>query len=256
MRVGINLGPTDDWAAMLAATRAADDMGFEAIGFLDHYHADHLDWPYICGWSAYGALAMATKRIHFVPTVLDRMNYLPGVLAKESATLAMLSNGRFELGIGAGDFFEEIRAWGLELPNATARITGLRETVQVLRRIWQGEQVTFDGELLHLRNAAISPIPSVLPRVVVGVGNSRRLIHDAVAYADELNVYADEEIIRFAQAEIAISGRAVALSVFVWDWLDDIVEKARAWEQQGIDRVFVTCWHPFLDGLEHLRTLL
>lgn len=72
----------------------------------------------------------------------------------------------------------------------------------VLRRIWMGEQVTFEGEQIHLTKAASTPIPPTLPRVVVGAGSSRRLIHSAVEYADEINVYADEEIIRFSRSGI------------------------------------------------------
>src|SRR6266851_5342788 len=152
MRIGVNLGPTGDWPAMLAAARTADTSGFDALGFLDHYHAPKLEWPYLCGWSLYGALAMVTSRIHLVPMVIDRLNHLPGVLAKESATLSIISQGRFELGIGAGDYFEEARAWGTVVPNATARISGLQETITVLRRIWSGERVTFAGEHLNLQN--------------------------------------------------------------------------------------------------------
>src|SRR5712692_6654792 len=188
MRIGINLGPTGNWSAILAAAQTADASGFDALSFLDHYHASKLEWPYLCGWSLYGALAMATSRIHFVPMVIDRLNYLPGVLAKETSTLSIVSGGRFELGIGAGDFFEEARAWGLAVPDAAARITGLKETIMVLRRIWTGEQ-------LHLTNAASTPVPSIPPRVVVGAGSSRQLIRSAVEYADEINVYADEELI-------------------------------------------------------------
>jgi alkanesulfonate monooxygenase SsuD/methylene tetrahydromethanopterin reductase-like flavin-dependent oxidoreductase (luciferase family) len=113
MRIGVNLGPTEDWPAILAAAQMADANGFDALSFLDHYHATKLEWPYLCGWSLYGALAMVTSRIHLVPMVIDRLNYLPGVLAKEASTLSILSAGRFELGIGAGDFFEEAQAWGL-----------------------------------------------------------------------------------------------------------------------------------------------
>src|SRR5438093_1889178 len=144
MRIGVNLGPTGDWPAMLTAAQTADTSGFDALGFLDHYHTDKLEWPYICGWSAYGALAMATSRIHLVPMVIDRLNYLPGVLAKETSTLSIVSAGCFELGIGAGDFFEEAAAWGLAVPDAAARVTGLKETVLALRQIWVGESVTFE----------------------------------------------------------------------------------------------------------------
>ena len=246
MRIGANLGPTGDWDAILSAARTADASGFDAISFLDHYHAPKLEWAYLCGWSLYGALAMATSRIHLVPMVIDRLNYLPGVLAKETVMLSFVSGGRFELGIGAGDFFEEAAAWGLAVPDAAARITGLKETVTVLRQIWAGEPVTFEGEQLHLTNAASTPAPLAPPRVVVGVGSSRKLIRSAVEYADEVNVYADDELIRFARDEIEASNRSVGL--YVWDWPEAIAEKLAAWEQLGVERAFLTFWHPF-DGL-------
>ncbi len=70
MRIGVNLGPNGDWAAIVAAAQAADKCGFDALGFLDHYHTDKLEWPYICGWAAYGAIAMVTSQIHLVPMVI------------------------------------------------------------------------------------------------------------------------------------------------------------------------------------------
>lgn len=245
MKLGINLGPCGDWPAMLEATKRADSLGFDAIGFLDHYHSEKLEWPYICGWSAYGALAMATSRIRFVPLVIDRLNYLPGVLAKETATLALLSGGRFELGIGAGDYFQEARAWGIDVPDATTRIDGLKETVLALRQIWQGDFVSFEGEQIHLKQAASTPPPLAPPRVMVGAGSSRRLIGSAVDYADEINVYADDALIRFARQQIDASQRHVALSVYVWDWPEQIEERLAAWEQLGVERAFLTFWHPF-----------
>jgi alkanesulfonate monooxygenase SsuD/methylene tetrahydromethanopterin reductase-like flavin-dependent oxidoreductase (luciferase family) len=187
--------------------------------------------------------------------VIDRLNYLPGVLAKETSTLSILSAGRFELGIGAGDFFEEASAWGLAVPDATARMTGLKETIMILRRIWMGEPVTFEGEQIHLTNAACTPVPPTPPRVVVGAGRSRRLIRSAVEYADEINVYATEELIRFARQEIETSQRSVSLSVYVWDWPEDIATALAAWEQLGVERTFLTFWHPF-DTLGNAADLL
>lgn len=256
MRIGVNLGPTGDWSAMLAAAQAADALGFETVGFLDHYHSPREEnWPFLCGWSLYGALALATSRIHLVPMVIDRLNYLPGVLAKETSTLAIVSGGRFELGIGAGDFFEEARAWGTVVPSAHDRIGGLKETVQVLRQLWAGHVVNLQGEHLHLSEANVKPVPPRPPRIVVGAGSSRSLIRSAVTYADEINVYANEELLRFARQEIEASGRTVALSAFVWDWLDDIAERLARWEQMGVDRTIVTFWHPFAQ-LEQLAPLL
>lgn len=256
MRISVNLSPTGDWPAILAAAQAADSLGFDSVGFLDHYHTPPGEnWSYLCGWSLYGALAMATSRIRLTPMVIDRLNYLPGVLAKETSALALLSGGRFELGIGAGDFFEEARAWGTVVPAAPARIAGLRETVQVLRQVWTGQPVNFHGEHLHLTEAAVTPAPPAPPRVIAGAGSSRSLIRSAVAYADEINIYADEELLRFARQEIEASGRSVTLSVFVWDWLADLAERLPAWEQLGAERAFITVWYPF-EKLEQVAAMI
>src|SRR5262249_40188178 len=106
MRIGVKLGPTANWSAVLAAAKAADASGFDAVGVLDHYHSAKPEWGWVCGWSFYGALALATTSIKLVPQVICHLNYLPGVLAKETTVLALLSGRRFELGIGAGDYFE------------------------------------------------------------------------------------------------------------------------------------------------------
>ena len=243
MRMSINMA-WHDWPEILATARAAEDYGFDSIGFVDGYHSGTLEQDYLCGWSLYGALALATSRIHFVPMVLDNMNYLPGVLAKESSALSIISGGRFELGIGAGDGFDGSRAWGVLIPNVTARLAALKETISVLRQIWRGEQVTFGGEQLHLKDAACVPAPPVPPRVVVGVGNSKRLLRDAVSYADEINVYSDDEFIQLARQEIAASQRDVALSTFTWGWREDLAEKLPAWQAMGVERTFVTIWKP------------
>ncbi|GER90560.1 hypothetical protein KDW_47220 [Dictyobacter vulcani] len=242
MRIGVNLGPTGSWADILAAAQDADRLGFEALSFLDHFHTDKLEWPYISGWALYGALAMKTERIKLVPMVMDRLNYLPGVLAKETSVLSILSAGRFELGIGAGDYFQEARAWGLAIPAAPARIAGLKETILALREIWTGQKVTFTGEHIQLVDAACTPSPLEPMRVVVGAGSSRRLIQSAVEYADELNVYADDELLRFASEQIAASGRSVTLSAYVWDWPEKISQKLPAWEAIGVARTFLTVW--------------
>jgi len=245
MRIGVNLGPTANWPAVLAAAKKADAYGFDAVSFLDHYQATKPEWGYVCGWSLYGALAMATTRIKLVPMVICRLNHLPGVLAKETTTLALMSGGRFELGIGAGDYFEEMRAWGIPVPTASARIEGLKETIQVLQRIWQGEVVTFEGKHVQVHNGFCAPAPASAPRVVIGVGTSRHLLHSALEYADEINVYADDELIREARRAIEASGRKIVLSTFVWEWREDIAEKLKEWEQLGVARTFVTFWHPF-----------
>ncbi len=245
MRIGVNVGLTTNWTAALEVAKKADEYGFDAVSFPDHYQTDKPESGLVCGWSLYGALTQATTRIKLVPMVICRLNYLPGVLAKETMMLALLSGGRFELGIGAGDYFEEMHAWGIPVPKASGRIEGLKETVQILQKVWKGEAVTFEGKHIQVRNGLCTPAPDRGPRVVVGIGGSRRLLHSAVEYADELNVFGDEKLIKEVYKEIELSGRNISLSVFVWNWRENIEEKLKEWEQLGVERTFVTFWEPF-----------
>ncbi len=245
MRIGVNLGLTANWREVLEVARRADDYGFDAVSFPDHYQAENAKLGQVCGWSLYGALAMKTTRIQLVPMVICRLNSLPGVLAKETTMLSLLSEGRFELGIGAGDYFEEMHAWGIPVPKASKRVEELKETVQVLQKVWTGEAVTFEGKHVQVHNGLCVPVPESIPRVIVGVGSSRRLLQSAVEYADEVNVFGDEGLIREAYSEIEASGREISLSVFVWKWRENIEEKLKEWEQLGVDRTFVTFWEPF-----------
>jgi alkanesulfonate monooxygenase SsuD/methylene tetrahydromethanopterin reductase-like flavin-dependent oxidoreductase (luciferase family) len=241
MRVAVTLSPTGDWQAILAAAKLADASGLDAVGFWDHYHSQKPEWAYICGWSAYGALAVATERIHLVPMVICRLNYTAGVLAKESSILSIVSGGRFELSIGAGDYPQEYTAWHQPFPEAPTRVAALEETIAALRLIWNGGLVSYEGQHVQLTDAACTPAPPRPPRVVVGVGGSRRMIRSAVAYADELNLYSDPALLSYAREEIARSGRAIDLSVFLhWNtWPEDLKGELAQWEEQGAARVFV-----------------
>ena len=113
-----------------------------------------------------------------------------------------------------------------------------------LRELWQGGQVTFEGEHVRLRDAACTPAPPVPPRAVVGVGSSRRLIDAAVAYADELNVYGDAESFAYARERVAAAGREIAISVFASrgeEWTSDgLATELRQRRDLGASRYFLT----------------
>ena len=241
MRIAVTLSPTGDWSAILQAAQLADRAGLDAVGFWDHNHSEKPEWAYVCGWSAYGALAVATTRIHLLPMVICRLNYTTGVLAKETSILSIVSGGRFELGIGAGDYPVEYTAWHQRFPDATTRIETLEETIAALRLVWQGQFVSYNGTHVQLTNAACTPVPPMPPRVMVGVGGSRRLIRSAVTYADEINIYRDEALLTYAQTMIAESGRSVDVSVFLhWDrWPDNLQDELQRWADRGVVRAVV-----------------
>ena len=244
MRLAALLTPTADWRAILDTARAADEARIDAVGFWDHYHSGQPDWAYVCGWSAMGAIAAATQHVKLLPMVVNNLHYEPGVLAKESSVLAVLSGGRFELGIGGGDWPESFAAWGRPFPGAEERLDRLVETIEVLRLTWTGQPVSYRGRHVALEEAISTPAPPAPPRVVVGVGGSRRTLGRTIGVADELNLYADEALVNEARDLVRESGRSIALSVFLsweWDkWPDDATDKLARWAELGVDRACVS----------------
>jgi alkanesulfonate monooxygenase SsuD/methylene tetrahydromethanopterin reductase-like flavin-dependent oxidoreductase (luciferase family) len=248
MRVAAILSPVAEWPPILAAARRADDAGLDAVGFWDHYHSGRPEWAYVCGWSAYGAIAAMTTRVRLVPMVLNNLHYEPGVLAKESSILSIASGGRFELAIGAGDWPESFTAWGREFPAREERVDRLIETCEALQLVWSGDEVSYAGRFVTLSGAICTPAPATPPRIVVGVGPSRRTLARAIAVADEVNVYDDASLVTDALAAARDAPRPVDVSVFVsweWDkWPADPATELRRLADTGVDRACVSMGGP------------
>jgi alkanesulfonate monooxygenase SsuD/methylene tetrahydromethanopterin reductase-like flavin-dependent oxidoreductase (luciferase family) len=251
MRLAAILSPTPSWDAIRSGARLADELGIDAVGFWDHYHSGQPDWAYVCGWSALGAIAALTSRVKLLPMVLNNLHYEPGVLAKESSILSTLSDGRFELGIGAGDWPGSFSAWGRPFPAVDERLDRLVETIEAVRLAWTGHAVDYDGRYVRLRAAICTPAPTTPPRVVVGIGGSRRALHRVVALADEVNVYAEPELVAEARESVTASGRPISVSVFLsweWDkWPANPSSELEAWESAGVDRACVSIAGPDME---------
>ena len=244
MHIGVILYARTEWDDLLAAAREADRSYIDAIGIGDRYYGD-ADDPFLSGLTLYGALAVATQQVKLVPMVLSHPNMQIGRLAKECTMLQMLSHGRFELGIGAGDYPREPQAWGEPWPTGHERVDALEETIMVLRRIWAGEHVTFSGRYLHIQGAGCRPLPAHPPRIVIGAGGSSYLVRSAIRYADEINVWGGEEMLRRVRLDIERSGRSLQLSTG-WDQgVDAFESQMETFEKIGVSRVFFNLWHPF-----------
>jgi len=261
MKIAAILAPVARVDSIIEAARLADALGFDAIGLWDHYHSAKPEWGYVAGWSAMASLAANTERINLVQMVVNNLHFDVGVVAKETSTLALLSAGRYELGIGAGDWPESFWAWGRPFPRREERVARLAESVAILRKAWSGQTFDYNGAYDTLRGACVSPVPETPPRVVIGVAKSRSLAESAVAYADELNLYADPAIVDHATGLVAQSGRDVTLSLF-WDWSwdnwpADPKAELEPWMQQGIERFFVSIGGADMPArLEELAPLL
>ena len=194
MRFGIHAGPQDCSIDDLRRLwRVADERGFHWASVWDHLHSisDLSDpaKPAFEGVATMAALASETRRVRVGCLVFCVCFRPAAVLAKAAVTVDHLSGGRCELGIGAGWNEQEARACGVPFPAIGERLDRLEETAIVLRRLFDGERVTFAGRHVQLEGALCEPRP-VQPRLRLWIGGQgeKRLLRIVARHADGWNV--------------------------------------------------------------------
>jgi len=168
--LGEQAGPKDLVANAVAAERA----GFDLAVASDHYfpwldaqgHA-----PFV--WAALGAVAQATERIELMTYVTCPIKrYHPAVVAQMAATVGLLSDGRFTLGLGAGENLNE-HVTGGGWPPVNVRHEMLGEAVHIIRALFGGEYVSFSGEHFQVDSAKLWDVGSAPPRIGVAVSGQQ-----------------------------------------------------------------------------------
>jgi len=137
----------------------ADELGFDLVGIQDHpYQRRFYDT-----WTLLTAIAMRTKQITVFPDVANIQLRPPAILAKSAATLDLLSNGRVQLGLGAGSASMTAAIKGIGGPGHAAgeSVSALEEAIQVIRLMWSGERsASFDGKFYQLAGVHPGPAPA------------------------------------------------------------------------------------------------
>src|SRR4051812_29722541 len=150
---------------LLERVIAAEQAGLDLVGIQDHpYQRRFLDT-----WSLIPFLAARTTRIRFFPDVANLPLRPPAVLAKAAATIDLLSQGRFELGLGAGAFWEGIGAMGGPERSARESVDALEEAIQIIRLMWSAER-TISFEVEHYRVKGLHPGPQPAHDVGIWLG--------------------------------------------------------------------------------------
>jgi alkanesulfonate monooxygenase SsuD/methylene tetrahydromethanopterin reductase-like flavin-dependent oxidoreductase (luciferase family) len=146
--------PADDVVEQVAAVEAA---GLDLVGIQDHpYQRRFFDTMSLLAF-----LAARTERVRLFPAVANLPLRNPALLAKEAATIDVLSGGRFELGLGAGAFWEGIEAFGGPRRTGPESVDALEEAIAILRACWSGEpSVSFEGEHYRVRGMKFGPPPA------------------------------------------------------------------------------------------------
>lgn len=194
MRFGIHAGPQDCTIDDLRRLwRIADEQGFHWCSVWDHlYSVSDLAnpaKPAFEGIATMAGLAASTRAVRVGSLVFCVGYRNVGVLAKAAVTIDHLSGGRCELGLGAGWNENEFRAFGMPFLPIKDRLDALEESASVLRRLFDGERVTFAGRQIHLDDALCEPRP-VQPRLRLWIGGQgeKRLLRIVARHADGWNV--------------------------------------------------------------------
>ena len=150
----------------------ADELSLDLIGIQDHPY----QWRFLETWSLLADLIARTERIRLFPDVANLPLRGPGMIAKQAASLDALSNGRFELGLGAGAFWDAIAAMGGPRRSGREALEALEEAVAIIRAFWSGERaISFEGTHYALRGLHPGPAPAHAIGIWLGVGKLRSL---------------------------------------------------------------------------------
>jgi len=178
-RFGVNVvraGSRHEWAEK---ARKVDDLGYSVLGVPDHLTEMFAPVPAVL------AAALATTRLRVSTGVINNDFRHPVLLAREAATVDLLIDGRLELGLGAGYAKAEYDQAGLHYDSGATRVARLAEAVVLLKRLFDGEPVTFSGEHYRVTGHTLFPVPAQRPRppILVG-GNGPSLLSLAAREAD------------------------------------------------------------------------
>jgi F420-dependent oxidoreductase-like protein len=253
MRFAFKTSPQDTtWEQMLAVWKAADDIGvFESGWTFDHFYPIFGNSTGACleGWTTLTALAQATTRLR-LGTLVTGIHYRhPAVLANMAAALDVISNGRLELGIGAGWNEEESGAYGIELGSIKERMDRFEEACQVLISLLSQPTTNFDGKYYQLKDAHNEPKGPQRPHPPICIGGSgeKRTLRITAQYAQHWNFVAGtpEEFARKRDvlsahcAEIGRDPKEIALSAHLRLESDrnytKVIEDAAALAAEGLD---------------------
>ena len=155
----------DLYAETLEMIAYGESIGYDDVWLSEHHFVEDGYSPAQMPIAA--AIAVKTKKIRIGTSVVLLPMYDPVRLAEDGATVDILSDGRFELGAGLGYRAGEFEGLGLKYKERAGR---MNEALEIIRRLWEGETLTFHGKHFHIEGARVSPEPVQKPRPPIWVG--------------------------------------------------------------------------------------
>ncbi|MGW1741970.1 TIGR03557 family F420-dependent LLM class oxidoreductase [Nocardia sp. NPDC001965] len=214
-------------AELVRQAIGAEAAGFDFVEMSDHFHPwldNQGHSPFV--WSVLGAVAAETDRIGLATGVTcPTVRYHPAIIAQAAATLALLSDGRFTLGVGSGERLNEhIVGDGFPV-DVAGRHQLLREALEIIRLLWRGGYRSYDGRYLKLSDARVFDLPDEPPVIAVAAGGG-----NAADIAAELGdgLFATEAKPELVTRYEAAGGNGPRYAEVPMAWAPDAATAARA----------------------------
>jgi len=197
---------------------AAEEVGFDFEVSSDHYspwltsqgHAPH-------AWTVLGAVAHATSRVELMTYVTcPTMRYHPAVVAQKAATLQILAEGRFTLGLGSGENLNE-HVVGEGWPSVAVRQDMLVEAIEIIRALHTGELTTWEGEYFRVDSARIWDTPDDAVPIAVAVSGDSSIERFASLADHAIAVQPSDDLIQKWDAEHGPGSRKIGQIPISWD---------------------------------------
>ena len=264
MKYGIKTPPQQSaWDDMLDVWRAADEIDvFDSCWNFDHFYPLIGDpsGPCMEAWVTLTALAAHTSRIRVGCMVNGAPYRHPALTANMAASLDIISNGRLNLGLGAGWHEPECEAYGIDLLPMGQRMDRFEEAVQVIRQLLSQEESSFQGEYYSLKDARCEPKgpQSGGPPIVIGGGGEKRTLRVVARYADHWNLpfatpeqfrHKREVLLQHCEAEGRVINEIECSVQVAWAAESDVTEAvdiAGALEEEGVDTVIFSLRPPYM----------
>jgi alkanesulfonate monooxygenase SsuD/methylene tetrahydromethanopterin reductase-like flavin-dependent oxidoreductase (luciferase family) len=250
------------WATMRERWRYFESLGVASLWDCDHFQQpSRPNGPYFEGWTLLAALAVETTHARVGVLVSSNTFRHPALLAKQAASIDHISGGRLEVGLGAGWYVPEHRAFGLNFPEPPELVARFREAVEIVDLLLRQETTTYHGRYYTLDEAPFRPAPIQRPRPPLTLGAHRtRMLRVVAEYADRWNSHGTVDEMRERNrildehcAAIGRDPRSIVRSLYGWAALmpadpwastDAFAEVAGRYAEAGIEEMIVDAPEP------------
>ena len=186
--------PTQQFEFSKTITTLADTLSFDSVYTYDHlvpHYGDDIEKNIFECYTLITTAAAITKRIKIGQIVMCNSYRHPSLLAKMLSTLDIISNGRLELGIGAGWYNQEYAAYGYDFPSHLERIKQLDESLNIVKALWTETYADFQGQYYTIKNAICNPKPiqKPYPTIMIGGSGEKYLLKVVAKHADRYNLF-------------------------------------------------------------------